>query len=163
MTRSLILFVIGLFFGAGGGYLLAPGTQAGLSGHDHADPAAHAPGMAHAGGGTQAGMDHDLLQVTGPAPGLSLTLHPDAPGAVNLEILTTGFRFAPERVNGPAAPGEGHAHVYLDGVKIARVYGPWFQITGLEGGEEVRVTLNANSHQMLADGGAPIAAVATVP
>ncbi len=161
MTRALILFVIGLCFGTGGGYLLAAGSDATIAGHDHGVPADHSAGAVHGPGGSAT--DHGLLDVTGPVPGLTLTLHADASDAMNLEIVTTGFRFAPEHVNGPAKPGEGHAHVYIDGVKIARVYGPWFQLTGLSAGEEVRVTLNANSHQALARDGRPIEAVTTVP
>ena len=43
--------------------------------------------------------------------------------------------------------GEGHAHLYLDGQKIARVYGEWYHLPKLEGDHELRVTLNTNDHQ----------------
>jgi len=66
----------------------------------------------------------------------------------NLEIITENFRFAPEHAGSENVAGEGHAHLYIDGKKIARVYGPWFYIPEPgPGTHSVRVTLNANSHQ----------------
>ena len=77
----------------------------------------------------------------------------------NLHIATTNFRFAPERANAPHRPGEGHAHVYVDGRKIARVYGPWFHLDALPpGGATVAVTLTANDHRTLAVAGRPLRA-----
>lgn len=112
---------------------------------------------------------HDAAMHGGPveAPeGMTVALHAeaDAPGgAVNIRIDAAGFTFAPERVNGDHAPGEGHAHVYVDGEKIGRVYGPYFHLGGLAPGEhEIRVTLNANTHAAYARGGEPIEAVAMV-
>ncbi len=71
----------------------------------------------------------------------------DAVSGVNVQIIPSGFTFAPEKVNQEHADGEGHAHIYVDGVKLSRVYTPWLHIDGLEPGvREIRVTLNANSH-----------------
>lgn len=68
-------------------------------------------------------------------------------GGVNVHIMPTGFKFTPENANGPDVPGEGHAHVYVDGEKVERVYTPWFHLTDIAPGmHTVRVTLNANSH-----------------
>ncbi len=72
----------------------------------------------------------------------------DLIGGANVEIFTEGFAFAPESVNGAHVAGEGHAHIYVAGVKVARVYTPWFYLRDLTPGEhEIRVTLNANSHE----------------
>ena len=71
----------------------------------------------------------------------------DAVSGVNLHVILEGFAFAPESVNGEHVAGEGHAHVYVDGVKISRVYTPWLHLDDLAvGRREIRVTLNANSH-----------------
>ncbi len=87
----------------------------------------------------------------------------DGDSAVNLKITTEGFTFAPERVNGPHMDGEGHAHVYVDGVKINRIYGPYYHLGGLTPGERsIRITLNANSHEQYARGGQPVEATTTV-
>ena len=54
--------------------------------------------------------------------------------------------------------GEGHAHIEIDGVKIARWYGSWGHIPWLPRGEhELRVSLNTNDHQEYAFGDVPIA------
>lgn len=165
MKKPLALFGIGLFFGAGIGFLVAAANEVTLSGHDHGDPAhhgEHAAMVTHGGHGAH----HALLDISGegPVPSVSLAAHPDTGDAVNLEIITENFTFAPEAVNGPHVPGQGHAHVYLNGQKVARAYGAWFHLSGLpETGAEIRVTLNANSHEPLARNGAPIEAVVTVP
>ncbi len=104
--------------------------------------------------------DHSPLDLgTKGAPSVSLKAHRDPMGGWNLHIDTPGFRFAPEHVNQANVAGEGHAHLYVDGVKRARLYAPWFHVDALGAGEhKLRVTLNANSHQELYSGGKPIQA-----
>ncbi len=81
---------------------------------------------------------------------------------INIHILTEGWRWAPENVNEDHVPGEGHAHIYVDGVKT-RAYTPYYHIPGLEAGSHhIRVTLNANSHDDMYVNGFPVEAVATV-
>ncbi len=84
---------------------------------------------------------------------ISATVEPD--GGVNVSISTENWRWAPEEVDSDHVPGAGHAHIYVDGEKIDRVYGPAYYLTGLTPGRhEVRVTLNANSHnELLVKGG----------
>ena len=99
--------------------------------------------------------------------GMSVQVHAQADahggGALNVRIYATGFAFAPQSVNGDHVSGEGHAHIYVDGEKIGRVYGPWFFLGGLTAGEhEVRVTLSSNTHEPYARNGEPIAASTTV-
>lgn len=158
MGRPLFLFVIGLFFGTGLGFVVAASTGAEFEAHDHGNPAHHGPGSGHA-------MEHAMLDVSGeaPLPEVQIQLHPDTGGAVNLEIVTRNFVFAPGAVNGPHVPGEGHAHIYINDVKIARAYGPWFHLTDVPEGATIRVTLNANSREALAAGTDPIAASTVLP
>jgi fatty acid desaturase len=54
------------------------------------------------------------------APTLALEAQKDPVGGWNVHVRTTHFSFAPERVNGPHRPGEGHGHLYVDGKKVAR-------------------------------------------
>lgn len=100
-----------------------------------------------------------------PAPeamGVSISLTPDPVDGLNLEILTTGFEWAPEGAGGEHVAGEGHAHVYVDGVKRARAYGPWLHLSGLDPGiRHVRVTLNGNAHGEYTRAGQPVAAEAS--
>ena len=82
---------------------------------------------------------------------------------MNLKITTTGFTFAPENASGEHVPGEGHAHVYVDGVKDNRVYGNYYHLSGLDPGERaIRITLNANSHEQYAKGEHPVEATTTI-
>jgi len=97
------------------------------------------------------------------APTLGFDLLKDAAGGWNLHIKTTNFRFSPETVNGPNADGEGHAHVYIDGRKIARVYAPWFHLASVPSRPyKLRVTLNANDHREFVVGGAPLTVIKTI-
>ena len=112
-------------------------------------------------GHDKAGHDHGerISLPAGPAaPSLAVDITKDTLGGWNLHIRASHFRFAPQNVNGPHRDGEGHAHVYVNGEKIARVYGPWFHIGSLPSGTNtVTVTLNANDHRALAVGDAPLA------
>ncbi|RKT28065.1 hypothetical protein BXY70_3423 [Roseovarius halotolerans] len=159
MPRTFIFLLIGLFFGTGFGFLLAASSGTKLEGHDHgADTAAHDHAAhQHDGGDTH---HHDALtEAADPAPTLALKIHPDGPQSRNLELVTGNFTFDPEGVNGPHVPGHGHAHVYLNGVKLARAYGRWQQLYALpKGRHRLRVTLNANDHSQLAVDGEPITA-----
>lgn len=86
----------------------------------------------------------------------------DPVGGFNLFVATENFEFAPEQVNRVHADGRGHAHVYVDGVKIARIYGPAYHIETLATGErQIEVTLNANDHREFAVNGTKVAAATT--
>ena len=91
---------------------------------------------------------------------VALKVTADQISGANVQILTEGFTFAPGNVNGAHVEGEGHAHIYVDDVKISRVYTPWYHLGSLTPGEhEIRVTLNANSHQEYTIGGTKVGAV----
>ena len=84
-------------------------------------------------------------------------------GGVHVNIVAEGWRWAPEEVNLEPSPGAGHAHIYADGVKLSRVYGPHYYLSGLEPGmREIRVAFNDNSHNALTFEGNPVEATATV-
>jgi len=151
--RPLMLFIIGIVFGTAGGFLLSGGLEASGMGHDHAD---HDEAAAH----DHASHDHAALAewpANIDAPQIALTAWPDGGGAVNLRIDAPGFAFTPEEVNGENSPGTGHAHVYVDGVKVARVYGAYVHLPEVPTGSVIRVTLNANDHSEWAIAGAPLA------
>ena len=107
-------------------------------------------------GDSPASGSHDVLESETPVS-VSVTAEQDGAGGVYVRIITDGSRWAPEEVNMANAPGAGHAHVYVDGVKINRVYGPYYYLTGLEPGmREIRVSLNTNGHGELTYGGQPL-------
>ena len=68
----------------------------------------------------------------------------------NIHVTTKNFRFSPENINKEPIEGEGHAHLYVDGKKISRLYNAWFHLSNLSpGSHTLRVTLNANNHAEL--------------
>jgi hypothetical protein len=86
-----------------------------------------------------------------PDPSVQIEALQDPKSGWNLQVETTNFRFAPENASTDNVWGEGHAHLYIDDVKVGRVYTEWYHIDGLEIGDHtVRVTLNTNNHMDLA-------------
>lgn len=111
------------------------------------------------------GMTHESIELTDAdlIPTVDVVVHADAREGWNIEIVTTDWRWAPEHTSSAHVPGEGHAHIYVDGVKLGRVYGDWYHLASMEPGQhEVRVTLNANDHSDLMYNGAIIADAETV-
>lgn len=157
--QPLALLAIGLVYGGGIGFTLAAANNVALTGHDHG-PAGHA----HAASADVHDHHHGAtVDVGGPnAPTLSARLHRDPVSGWNLHIETENFRFAPENAGRGDRPGEGHAHVYVDGEKIARLYGPWMHIASLPEDANVEVTLNSNDHAALSVADKPLRAHARI-
>lgn len=135
----------------------------------HTHGSAHGQGEAAKGSGVHAahaGHDHDRMVSVpaGPdAPTLEIEIAPDPETGWNLRIYVSNFRFAPEHASTEHHRGEGHAHVYVNGNKLARVYGSWFHIAELpQGANEIMVTLNTNDHAVLAVDDKPVRAMAMV-
>jgi hypothetical protein len=99
---------------------------------------------------------HNLLDVSSHShvPKVELKVYPDKLKGWNLEIKTTNFTFTPENLGIGNNPSHGHAHLYVNGQKITRIYSNWYYISELPSGEnEIKVTLNTDSHQDLVDQG----------
>lgn len=91
------------------------------------------------------------------APIVDLQVLPLSDGSYNIRVQTMNFIFAPQNVDGDPVDGEGHAHLYVDGEKIARLYGEWYHVSDLpEDAAMISVALYANNHQPLAVDGDPI-------
>ncbi|MBE9190110.1 hypothetical protein IQ230_06985 [Gloeocapsopsis crepidinum LEGE 06123] len=87
-------------------------------------------------------------------PTVDLVVHKDTMKGYNLEVKVTNFKFAPERVNTVAVPGEGHGHIYVNNQKLTRLYSSWYYLENLQPGRnEITVSLNANNHMALAHNG----------
>ena len=130
-----------------------------VDGHDHGE---HGQG---AGSGTEGAHNHDaLLEVPAVgAPGVTIELNEDPVSGWNLRVITENFRFSPEQTGGAHVANEGHAHVYVDGVKIGRLYGPWMHIATLPTAAKVEVTLNSNDHRAFSVDGKTISAAVSLP
>ena len=144
------MLLIGLFFGGGIGFLIAAGNGITLDSHDHATD--------HAGGGhDHAAMAKIDLPAGDTAPTLTAQVIEDPASGWNLHVQTTNFRFAPEHASTAHVAGEGHAHVYVNGEKLARVYANWYHIDHLPTGDVmIEVALNSNDHSELAVASKPL-------
>lgn len=152
MDRKLAMLLIGLVFGGGIGFIIAAGQGVTFDGHDHA--------TGHGGGGRDhAAMAPIVLPTDDMAPTLAVRVVKDPMSGWNLHVQTTNFRWAPESASTAHVAGEGHAHVYVNGDKIARIYAEWYHIDQLPVGEVViEVALNSNDHSALAVGDKPLRA-----
>lgn len=119
----------------------------------------------------QAGMDamahqvpHGTLEVPAVgAPQVDIAVEKDPMDGWNVTITTMNFSFTPELVNGEHIDNTGHAHLYVGGLKIARLYGPHFHLPDLpEGAHDISVTLSSNSHDYYVVGGTVIEARTTI-
>lgn len=102
-------------------------------------------------------MNHAPIEVghQGPVPRLvGLSVDKDPMAGWNVHVQTDNFQFTPQSASTAHVPTEGHAHLLIDGVKTARLYGPWFHLASLPSdARSITVTLNANTHGvMMVDG-----------
>jgi len=139
--------------------------ESGHSGHgemEHHDT----DGMSESGEHQSHGHNSLEVDASQPIPQVSIAIEADSAKGWNLEIITSDFELTGATAGQAHSPGQGHAHLYANGEKIARVYGNWYHIPHLPSGEVVlEVVLNSNQHQALTHNGLPIAAstVVTVP
>lgn len=143
--QKIILVAVGVLIGASAGpFILEQFDRSEnnmemnheMDGHTHADEPMHD----HGG---QAVVD------VSPAPTVTLVAQADSKSGYNLRLETENFTFTPESVGGENVQGQGHAHVYVNDVKITRVYGDWVHLPAevFKAGENrILVTLNANDH-----------------
>lgn len=149
-SRTIVRYFAVFIIGAAGGYLYAGAPASTHSADTHEDSA---QAEDHA--------QHEMYEVPAsvPTPSVNLVAHKDSVGGWNLNITTQNFRFAPQNAGNENVPGEGHAHLFVDDIKVARVYGNWFHLGALPEGEHtIEVTLNTNDHANYAVNGETIAA-----
>ena len=131
----------------------------GEKGHGHRMHKSSGSGMKK---GHVRGMKHSV-KVIPPGyknpPSLKIRLVKDAhtKGALNLFLDLKNFRFATEEVNKTSKINEGHAHLYVNGKKLTRLYAASYFMDKLPRGDlEIRVTLNTNLHEDLSYQGRPV-------
>ena len=107
--------------------------------------------------------EHGTVEAKEPYPTISIEVSKDHMSGYNVQVETEEFKFAPESVGEAHKADVGHVHLYVDGKKVARVYGEWFHLTGLTPGERViSATLNNNEHKIYTAEGENIYAETTV-
>lgn len=137
-----------------------PPTQYGM----HKDHASMAMTDTHDDMAT--GHNHDMpmdLSDNDRTPEVFLSVTPDPLGGYNVRVQTFNFTFAPQNTGLAHRDGEGHAHLYVNGEKVTRIYGEWFYLDELPLGENtLTVSLNSNTHAPLYANGSPISATVTL-
>jgi len=109
--------------------------------------------------------EHGMLTVDDWAnpPTIEAEIFKDPESGWNLHVMTTNFAFNAANAGFDNVEGEGHAHIYVNGDKLGRLYGDWYHIAGLSGGtHDVKISLNANDHSALHRDGKELAAHVTV-
>lgn len=93
-------------------------------------------------------MEHGMLEIPAEgAPEVAISVEKDGMSGWNVTVTTDNFTFTPDMVNSENVANTGHAHLYVDGVKVARLYGPDFHIPDLPVGDhEIAVNLSSNDH-----------------
>ena len=140
------LFIIGFFVG------LTAAMSGGAEDHHNDATSAHDHG-------------YDMVDISYQSliPEVSIAAYKDAESGYNIRMVTTNFQIVPEHASTVFVENEGHAHLYLNGEKIARVYGEWYHIPNLEPGTHtLRVVLNSHDHKDLMVNGQVIAATTTI-
>lgn len=155
MSKAHSIFVLGLAVGAALGFVASGGIGIDGLGTKPGTATDQSTGMSQT-------HDHgETREVPASAvPAVSLRVVPESPCTFNLAIEVSNFVFAPDNVNGPHVDGEGHAHLYANGVKLARIYGPHFHATAPAGSTDITVTLNSNDHAIYTHNAQPITATA---
>ena len=93
------------------------------------------------------------------APSVEIKVTKDLMAGYHLQVIVGGFEFAPQSASLTHIEGEGHAHVYANGIKLARLYGEWMHLESLpKGNVAIEVSLNSNDHRALTVDGTPITA-----
>jgi hypothetical protein len=89
------------------------------------------------------------IEAEAPYPIINLKLIKDSMDGYNLFIELNNFTLAPEQVGKNNKSNTGHLHLYVNDIKIARVYSRWIHIPERYFNLKenlIRVTLNANMH-----------------
>ncbi|KIN73311.1 hypothetical protein Z949_2500 [Sulfitobacter guttiformis KCTC 32187] len=109
-------------------------------------------------------MEHGMLEIPAlGAPQVDIAVEKDAMNGWNVTVMTNNFTFTPERVGSENVDNTGHAHLYVDGIKIARLYSLHFHLPRLPVGDhEVSVSLSSNDHSYYMIDGNVISARATI-
>jgi hypothetical protein len=101
--------------------------------HDHVD---HAHG------------EMGSVAFAGPAPTLGIEVVLDPKSGFNAFITVDGMVLSAEHASGEPVDGEGHLHLYVDGVKLGRLYGTATHIPALPDGEvDVSIAAYSNDHR----------------
>ena len=146
--RLLGLCAIGFIFSGLIGFMIAGANNVTFDGHkhnmDHLDTAYHGGKTSH----SETHAEPIAIPKNGLEPSIKAELQIDPVSGFNLHLITSNFVFAPESTGLKHKDGKGHAHLYIDEHKIARLYNSWFHIDTIpEDAKQMRITLYSNDHR----------------
>lgn len=142
-------------------------------GHDHddddhsGDETSNADGTEHEDHDDHEGHDHSVTyeyedHMTLPDVVIN-SLSKDESGVWSMKVQYANFTITEQAVDSANVPGEGHAHIYVNGEKISRLFDTEFTFgQDLATGDVVTVDLRTNDHQSYTHDGVPIEFSATV-
>ena len=151
--RFLGLCAIGALFSGLIGFMIAAGNNVTFDGHKHPEstPESHSKLTNFPTHSSNHEKMHDAplhIAKNIPLPTITARLEKDPVSGFNLNLETRNFTFAPALSGREHKDGMGHAHLYIDGQKIARLYGNWFHISEIpKGAKSLEITLNSNDHR----------------
>ena len=99
------------------------------------------------------------IEASKPYPNVSLEILEDKLDGYNLFIKLENFILTPEDVGKKNHSNSGYMHLFVNDIKISRVYSNWFHIPGRYFNLEeniIRLTSNSNLHYSFAINGNPI-------
>ena len=99
------------------------------------------------------------IEANKPYPSVNLKIYEDNMDGYNLFIKLENFILTPMDVGKKNKSNSGHIHLYVNDIKIGRVYSNWFHIPGRYFNLKeniIRITLNSNLHDSFAINGNPI-------
>lgn len=106
---------------------------------------------------------HEPIEAADPIPAIDLSVTPDAKSGWNVRAEVENLAFAPRSAGLDHVDGDGHLHLYVDGEKVARLYGEWWHLDPLTAGEhEITVEATTNDHRPYVVDGEPVAASVTI-
>ena len=115
--------------------------------------------------GGMGAMNHGMAQGIEVSPSPAIALAQDVKASADgfaLDISVQNFAFTRVEDSAPHIDGQGHAHVYLNGTKLGRLYEDRFEVGALLPGDYVlTIALNTNDHRPYLSEGKPI--VLTIP
>ena len=99
------------------------------------------------------------IEANKPYPSVNLEIYEDNMDGYNLFIKLENFILTPMDVGKKNKSNSGHIHLYVNDIKIGRVYSNWFHIPGRYFNLKeniIRISLNSNLHDSFAINGNPI-------
>ncbi|MGB0389693.1 MAG: DoxX family membrane protein, partial [Ardenticatenaceae bacterium] len=82
--------------------------------------------LSHAQNGTHGMKMVDLTDAETIPKFTTIEVQKESPTSYNLHVEIENWSFTPELVGQETINNQGHAHVFVDGLKVGRMYGNWF-------------------------------------